>query len=436
MILLAAVITLLWQQQYRQQTQANSAYVVGSPTLPAETVNRILAGTPMAGTGLVIEEASRTTNIDDAFALGVWWTETNDGAAGVGLSYRNPGGVRSSAGYTIGGGGYTIYPSYAAAIDDWFQIVESRYINRGLTSVYTICYPYVGTSGATSWANKVFNLMARYHAMAPAPTPIPTPSPIPSPTPTPKPRDWEQEQVVMIVPPHHAKQFAPVATSAKVPATLPAVGVATAALSSTTENLLIGVGLVGSVMLAGLGLMLRRHTQVSRSPAAPAFPITTALAMNAVNELNGGLPFHANHFLPVSHEYVSSLVPSEFASLHSSAQPATAPLQAVTRSSLLTQQYSGPAMAPRSIPLTPIVTQTELLSTANEEKSPTSLALANNEHPSPTTTEGLPSIRPGISLPARGKDNVLELMAAGRTMGAKPRGLLDRYRDNSTEKQD
>src|SRR5262245_46559201 len=107
-ILLGTVITLLWQQQHRQQTHADSANVVGPPTLPAQTVNSILAGTPMAGTGQVIEEASRNTNIDDAFALGVWWAETNDGAAGVGLSYRNPGGVRSSAGYAVGGGGYTI----------------------------------------------------------------------------------------------------------------------------------------------------------------------------------------------------------------------------------------------------------------------------------------------------------------------------------------
>ena len=64
----------------------------------------------MAGTGQVIEEASRNTNIDDAFALGVWWTQTNDGAAGVGLSYRNPGGVRSSAGYAVGGGGIRSIP--------------------------------------------------------------------------------------------------------------------------------------------------------------------------------------------------------------------------------------------------------------------------------------------------------------------------------------
>ena len=154
------------------QFGSNSASVVGPPTLPAETVNSILAGTPMAGLGAVIEEASRNTNIDDAFALAVWWADTNGGAAGVGLSYRNPGGVRGSA--PVGEGGYTIYPSYTDAIYDWFNIIESRYINRGLTSVYTISYPYVGTSGAASWANKVFNLMVRYRAMVSAPALSPT----------------------------------------------------------------------------------------------------------------------------------------------------------------------------------------------------------------------------------------------------------------------
>src|SRR5258708_19326536 len=41
---------------------------------------------------------SRQYQIDDAFALSVWWTETNDGAAGVGLADRNPGSVRGSVG--------------------------------------------------------------------------------------------------------------------------------------------------------------------------------------------------------------------------------------------------------------------------------------------------------------------------------------------------
>jgi hypothetical protein len=181
-ILLGAVATIFWQARSELPARADSGNVIGSPTLPAATVDTILAnmGSPMAGTGAVIEQASRQTNIDDAFALAVWWTETNDGAAGVGFADRNPGSVRGSYGYPAAFDGYTVYPSYAAGITDWFNVLRSRYVDSGLTSAYTICYPYVGTSSSYQWAIKVVNLMAQYHAIAPPP-PTPTPTPIPTP---------------------------------------------------------------------------------------------------------------------------------------------------------------------------------------------------------------------------------------------------------------
>jgi len=427
-ILLGGVTTVLLQQQNRQQSQADSPNVVGPPTLPAATVNSILSGTPMAGTGQVIEQASRNTNIDDAFALGVWWTETNDGAAGVGLSYRNPGGVRSSAGYAVGGGGYTIYPSYAAAINDWFSIVESRYINRGLTSVYTICYPYVGTSGAASWANKVYNLMVRYHAMAPAPTP----TPIPTPSPTPKPRDWEQEQPVPIVNNLNHTKSAPVATPAKKQ--VPVVAV-TSFLSARNQNLVVGIGILGSVMLVGLGVIARRRrVQVSGSPASPALPITTALAMDGINQLD------MSSLSPVSNHYAPSLVASEFEPLKEAAlepatspleavpEPATAPILAVSGGGLLTR-FGGSGVGPRSI--TPAA-QTEQLPRANQEESIAPLAFDSSYDQGPTTTGALPSVRPGISLPVRQNNQaVLELMAVGKAPEEKRKGLLSRYGENT-----
>jgi hypothetical protein len=181
-ILLGALATMFWQARSELPARADSGNVIGPPTLPAATVDTILAnmGSPMAGTGAVIEQASRQTNIDDAFALAVWWTETNDGAAGVGFADRNPGSVRGSYGYPAAFDGYTVYPSYAAGITDWFNVLRSRYVDSGLTSAYTICYPYVGTSSSYQWAIKVVNLMAQYHAIAPPP-PTPTPTPIPTP---------------------------------------------------------------------------------------------------------------------------------------------------------------------------------------------------------------------------------------------------------------
>ena len=98
--------------------------------------------------GQVVEQASQQTNIDDAFALAVWWTETNDGAAGVGLADRNPGSVRGSVGYPSAYDGYTIYPSYSAAIVYWFNMLKNMYVNRGLSTVYLISHPYVGTSSS------------------------------------------------------------------------------------------------------------------------------------------------------------------------------------------------------------------------------------------------------------------------------------------------
>ncbi len=178
MVLIGGMLTLLMGQ--RENSSAAAGYVVGPPTLSAATVNQIFArtGSPMAGTGAFVERAARSTNIDDAFALAVWWTETNDGEAGVGLADRNPGSVRGNVGYPAAFDGYTIYPSYATAIGDWFTLLRNRYVNQGLTSAYTICYPYVGTSGAASWAGKVINLMLRYHGEAPAPiASAPNPAP-------------------------------------------------------------------------------------------------------------------------------------------------------------------------------------------------------------------------------------------------------------------
>ncbi|HVB73944.1 MAG TPA: hypothetical protein VNE38_10340 [Ktedonobacteraceae bacterium] len=158
--------------------------VVGPPTLSASTVNSIFArlGSPMAGTGTLVEQTSRLTNIDDAFALAVWWTETNDGAAGVGLADRNPGSVRGSIGYPSAYDGYTIYPSFSDAIVYWFHMLKNVYVGeRGLSTVYAISYPYVGTSSSPLWAGKVVALMLHYRGEAPPPLP-PTPTVAPTPT--------------------------------------------------------------------------------------------------------------------------------------------------------------------------------------------------------------------------------------------------------------
>ncbi len=159
-----------------QSMPAGDLSVVGQPSLPAATVDTILKslGSPMSGLGKVIVQASQQTNVDDAFALAVWWTETNDGAAGVGLADRNPGSVRGSVGYPSAFDGYTIYPSYSAAISYWFNMLKNTYVNRGLNTVYSISHSYVGTSSSPVWAGKVVALMLKYRGEAP-PVPVVVP---------------------------------------------------------------------------------------------------------------------------------------------------------------------------------------------------------------------------------------------------------------------
>jgi hypothetical protein len=184
-VLIGGGLALLSNTRLRQPTYAartlpdSDLAVVGPPSLPAATVDSIFArlGSPMVGASALVEQTSRQVNIDDAFALAVWWTETNDGAAGVGLADRNPGSVRGSIGYPSAYDGYTIYPSYADAIVYWFHMLKNIYIGRGLTTVYAISHPYVGTSTSYLWAGKVVALMLRYRGEAPPPPPSPTVSP-------------------------------------------------------------------------------------------------------------------------------------------------------------------------------------------------------------------------------------------------------------------
>ena len=180
-VLIGAGVALLMQPHI--PGQADGVSVIGPPSLPASTINAIFRSldSPMVGTGDIIEQTSRKTQIDDAFALAVWWTETNDGEAGTGRPNgdHNPAGVRASIGYPMDYGGYTIYPSYSAAIVYWFGMIRNNYVNRGLSTIYAISYPYVGTASSPLWAAKVARLMFQYRGEVP-PAALSTPTSVPA----------------------------------------------------------------------------------------------------------------------------------------------------------------------------------------------------------------------------------------------------------------
>lgn len=404
-VLSGGFMTLLMQMHQTQNSHADGSSVIGPPTLPAATVDSILAqmGSPMTGTGKVVEQAARQYNIDDAFALGVWWTETNDGAAGVGSADRNPGSVRGSVGFPAAFDGYTIYPSYSAAIWDWFSLIRSRYVSRGLTSVYTICYPYVGTSGASSWAAKVMNLMIRYRGEAPPPTP--TTKPVP-----PKPQHASIQPIVVstattaVVTPtaQQKQQSAPVATGVQQQSQAH-----TTATPMSSKALPLGMALCAALLLALWAFRMRRGLTVTVQPV-----ITTQWQPQAQASIYP--PLYVNQYSPVLEQQTSPFLdqitaelatgPFVFPAVEQIPFPgekvlATAHVEEIITADLANDrapQYSAAGIAGRRF------MQLPAYDSSTDDYAP--------------STENLPPLR-GISLPGRTREPV----------GARAGGLLRRY---------
>ncbi len=299
-ILLGGCVALLWQMQQGSTTShavpaiPADVSVVGPPSLSAATVNAIFTqyGSSMAGTGTTIETLSRRYNIDDAFALGVWWTETNDGMAGVGSADHNPGSVRGSPNYPSAWDGYTIYPSYTAAISDWFNILNGRYISSGLTTVFSIARPYVGTSSYQLWAGKVIALIYRYRGIAPPPplvtsTLTPRPKPKPKPVPTLSPAMVVQKHRQATLLPREADfayvrarqgldtEAAHAAPAQIAPPVTPVASTQSASLSPTLLNLILFFGLLAALLIAlyaqsiGRGIAVKAATNMNKPARAP-----------------------------------------------------------------------------------------------------------------------------------------------------------------------
>lgn len=271
-------IALLYQlSQQSTSSYASSDNVVGPPSLPASYVDAVFqrVGSPMVGTGKAVEAASRTYNIDDAFALAVWWTETNDGAAGVGLADRNPGSVRGSVGYPSAYDGYTIYPSYTDAVNYWFYMMKKVYINRGLTTVYSISHPYVGTSTSDLWAGKVVTLMQKYRAEAPPP-------PTPTPTIAPDLKRQGQELSQDLQQQASGKStYYPQVTPVAQPKT--ATSGTQSAMSGSTRTMVVLLVLALAVFLAAWAWLIGRRA--SRLAPQPAIAAATPTALSPWEQL-------------------------------------------------------------------------------------------------------------------------------------------------------
>lgn len=404
LVLLAGSMALLLQSYQEQKTRANGDSFIGPPTLPAETVDKIFArmGSPMVGTGKVVEQASRQANIDDAFALAVWWVETSDGAAGVGRADYNPGSVRGSAGYPAAFDGYTVYASYAEGITDWFSLLRSRYVDRGLTSVYTLSRPYVGTSSSDQWAAKVVNYMLRYRSEAPPPGRTDHVAFFPGTSTT---QSFAQAKRIP------RNEPAPAPTTSVQPGTNTPASVmpGLATLLPTNQLLLIVTALLAALVLAMLGLKMRRGI-----PVVPAVMTETLIKTVRFNEQTN--PIHPitptpalyfNEYSPIAGPVSAPELPFAFwqePGRKTQALREPQPVGPISSadgfaSSHISTNVSLPGLRVRHlIQVAASAEQGTNATTQVPDEREQSFAAYSANQP---TTEALPPYRPGLFLPGR-----------------------------------
>ena len=142
---------------------SSSSSVIGSPSLSAAFVDRVLAtyGSPAVGLGRALYADSKQFQIDDAYALAFFLHESVFGTMGVARFTRSIGNIRCS-GYATCLEGFRSYASWQVGAWDWFRLLKDEYLPRGLTTVQSIVPVY---APASDHNNVVAYIAAVLHAV-------------------------------------------------------------------------------------------------------------------------------------------------------------------------------------------------------------------------------------------------------------------------------
>ena len=125
-----------------------SSSVVGHPSLSASFINRVLAvyHSPAVGLGQAMVGDSLDFHIDDVYALAFFWHESQFGRLGVATVTRSLGNIICTPDYPSCIGRFRSYASWQAGCLDWFRLIASVYVPRGLTTVEQIVPVYAPAS--------------------------------------------------------------------------------------------------------------------------------------------------------------------------------------------------------------------------------------------------------------------------------------------------
>lgn len=124
---------------------SSSAFsVIGRPSLSAAFINRVLAvyRSPALGLGQALYADSLRSGIDDAYALAFFWHESTFGRDGVAALTHSLGNIICTPGYPSCVGRFRAYATWQVGAWDWFHLLASEYVPRGLTTLEQIVPVY------------------------------------------------------------------------------------------------------------------------------------------------------------------------------------------------------------------------------------------------------------------------------------------------------
>ncbi len=122
------------QAQRGRQASTGGDSVLGSPTIPAGLIDRVLSAysSPAAGTGQSLYDLGVESGIDPVWALAFFMHEDSFGKTGIGAVNHSLGNIRCSAGYSCQFG-FRSYVTWEDGYQDWYHLIADGYVHGSIT---------------------------------------------------------------------------------------------------------------------------------------------------------------------------------------------------------------------------------------------------------------------------------------------------------------
>jgi hypothetical protein len=127
--------------------QADGYTIVRKPTIDAAFIDKILTlyHSPAAGKGQALYNAGVKAHIDPVFALALFMHDSIFGTVGMARVTQSLGNLPAPGSTTCqcqNFHGYRQYRNWEAGFSDWYQFMQSHYINQGITTIGQIVPDY------------------------------------------------------------------------------------------------------------------------------------------------------------------------------------------------------------------------------------------------------------------------------------------------------